>query len=90
MPKRMYCNGCSKQPHELDEYVDEARYEYSEDLADDDPRWNDLPTEQQNLKTDEWAWYNEGTTNWENGHYLCTECYIKAGMPSSRYGWKAP
>ena len=24
---------------------------------------------------------NEGTYNRENGHFLCTDCYIKAGMP---------
>jgi hypothetical protein len=33
---------------------------------------------------------NEGTYNPENGHFCCTNCYIKIGMPSSREGWKAP
>lgn len=33
---------------------------------------------------------NEGTLNRENGHFLCTTCYIKAGMPSSPQGWKCP
>jgi hypothetical protein len=32
----------------------------------------------------------EGTYNPENGHFLCTPCYNKAGMPSSPRGWKAP
>lgn len=32
----------------------------------------------------------EGTYNPYNGHFLCTACYIKAGMPSSPKGWKAP
>lgn len=32
----------------------------------------------------------EGTYNTENGHFLCTPCYIKAGMPSSPEGWVAP
>jgi hypothetical protein len=32
----------------------------------------------------------EGTYNPENGHFLCTPCYAKAGMPSSPRGWVAP
>ena len=32
----------------------------------------------------------EGTFNRHNGHFLCPACYIKAGMPFSPGGWKAP
>ena len=32
----------------------------------------------------------EDTFNIENGHFLCNECYIKNGMPSSKYGWVCP
>jgi len=32
----------------------------------------------------------EGTLNRQNGHFLCTSCYIKAGQPSSPWGWTAP
>lgn len=37
----------------------------------------------------------EGTYNHENGHFLCTPCYIDAGMPANHYagpgsGWVAP
>lgn len=32
----------------------------------------------------------EGTLNRRNGHFLCDECYIRAGQPSSPNGWKAP
>jgi len=32
----------------------------------------------------------EGTLNQANGHFLCTTCYIEAGMPSSPQGWIAP
>lgn len=32
----------------------------------------------------------EGTYNRTNGHFLCTSCYINAGMPSSPTGWVAP
>jgi hypothetical protein len=34
--------------------------------------------------------FEEGTYNPDNGHFLCDECYIKAGMPSAPEGWKAP
>lgn len=35
----------------------------------------------------------EGTLNPENGHFLCTPCYIKAGMPANHHpqpNWVAP
>lgn len=32
----------------------------------------------------------EGTLNRQNGHFLCTPCYEKAGQPSSPRGWVAP
>ncbi len=39
---------------------------------------------------EQYIWAEEGTLNRENGHFLCTECYIKAGQPSSPQGWTAP
>jgi len=32
----------------------------------------------------------EGTYNPANGHFLCTPCYVEAGMPSSSHGWVCP
>lgn len=34
----------------------------------------------------------EGTLNSENGHFACSECYIKLGMPVRKDGhrWTAP
>lgn len=32
----------------------------------------------------------EGTYNHNNGHFLCTLCYIRYGMPSNPWGWVAP
>lgn len=32
----------------------------------------------------------EVTFNPHNGHFLCTACYVLAGMPSSPRGWMAP
>lgn len=42
------------------------------------------------LSPDEYVKSEEGTYNRENGHFLCTVCYINAGSPSSPSGWKAP
>lgn len=39
---------------------------------------------------DEYVEEEEGTLNPENGHFLCTPCYVKAGMPSAPGGWVAP
>lgn len=55
----------------------------------DDPYLVEL-AEEEGSTPDEYVRYNEGTYNPENGHYLCDTCYIKAGMPSSPYGWVAP
>ena len=32
----------------------------------------------------------EGTYNPDNGHFVCTPCYLDMGAPSSRKGWRAP
>ena len=32
----------------------------------------------------------EGTLNPTNLHFLCDDCYIKAGQPSSPTGWVCP
>lgn len=32
----------------------------------------------------------EGTYNRSNGHFLCDDCYIKIGCPSSPTGWVCP
>jgi len=33
---------------------------------------------------------NEGTYNKQNGHFACTDCYIRFGMPTRPGGWVAP
>lgn len=38
----------------------------------------------------EYVFIEEGTYNATNGHFLCDECYIKAGQPSGPGGWVAP
>jgi hypothetical protein len=71
----LICVGCNKRPNELAEYVSAASEAHS-GVAD--------------MTADDYVWQEEGTLNRENGHFLCTNCYIKAGMPSSRRGWVAP
>jgi hypothetical protein len=48
------------------------------------------PARENEVTPDEYVAAEEGTYNRENGHFLCTECYIKAGMPSSPRGWVCP
>ncbi len=42
------------------------------------------------MTPDEYVAHEEGTYNPSNGHFLCTICYIKAGMPSAKGGWVTP
>ena len=42
------------------------------------------------MKPSDYVWAEEGTLNPDNGHFVCTEDYIKRGMPSAPGGWKAP
>jgi hypothetical protein len=45
----------------------------------------------EDISPNEYVWREEGTLNRSNGHFLCTDCYIKQGMPVAPYpGWTAP
>ena len=79
MALEIRCNGCKKVPEDIGEYV---HYAKAENAYADSPNEYITPTQ--------YVQDQEGTYNPENGHFLCTECYINAGMPSSRWGWKAP
>lgn len=49
--------------------------------------------EEEGMTPDEYVRELEGTYNHNNGHFLCTACYIEAGMPSAPVGhpgWIAP
>lgn len=59
------CQGCKKQPNEIDEYIEAA--------AD------------RGMSAAAFVRVEEGTYNSANGHFLCTDCYIKAGMPALSY-----
>lgn len=70
------CQGCGKYPEEL------ACYRVA--IFDELGR---APTDQE---VREYVLREEGTLNPANNHFLCDECYIAAGMPSSSLGWKCP
>jgi len=45
------------------------------------------------ISPDQYVKEEEGTYNPSNGHFLCTDCYINAGMPANPHpqpGWVAP
>lgn len=42
------------------------------------------------MDVDTYVQRDEGTYNPENGHFLCTSCYIAVGQPSSPRGWQCP
>lgn len=48
--------------------------------------------EENDMTVEDFVREEEGTYNPTNGHFLCTDCYIKAGMPSLPYPqtWVAP
>lgn len=56
----------------------------------DDIREFATEAEHDGITADEWVRENEGSYNPDNGHFLCTECYVKRGAPSSHEGWRAP
>lgn len=58
---------------------------WADDMAEyDDPRHGT------GLSRAEYVRQEEGTYNPDNGHFLCDQCYIDAGMPSSPSGWRCP
>jgi hypothetical protein len=71
------CILCGKRPEEIQEYVDQAAHENVQHPLED-------------VTPSQWCAENEGTYNPANGHFACTEDYIKLGMPSAPGGWKAP
>lgn len=42
------------------------------------------------MTPDDYVRAEEGTYNPISGHFACTDCYIRLGMPTAPSGWKAP
>lgn len=76
-PEDPICIGCARRPTEILMYVEAAQG--SEDAPPPSPEAIRLYVIQE-----------EGTYNRRNGHFLCDECYIRNGMPSSDRGWVCP
>ena len=41
------------------------------------------------ITPDEYVRLEEGTFNPDTGRFLCSECYVAAGMPTLPGGWRA-
>jgi hypothetical protein len=72
------CGGCRRRPFQIPEYVEAATAELG---SDPDPTPEEI---------DAWLRVSEGTFNPATNRYLCTECFLRAGMPVSPQGWKCP
>jgi hypothetical protein len=84
---------CGRTAVEVGEYHSyaEERYNYYVDKAvSNTPHWSELTDEAKATEVNRYVRNEEGTYNQDNGHFLCTDCYIKAGMPSSSLGWVCP
>lgn len=86
-PEDPICVGCATRPSETSEYD----YLIGDEM--EVPRF--LPNGEHRVLTLEEARREacireEGTLNPENGHYLCNDCYIRNGQPSSSRGWVCP
>jgi len=69
------CIGCNKVPSDIEEYIEAAK--------ENGPGHGMTPEVYVRLE--------EGTYNPENGHFLCTDCYIARGMPTApSIRWVAP
>lgn len=79
-----------KSPHPMPYYGPPARCTGCNRTPDQIPIYVDLAEVEEMAGAEDYVWHEEGTLNRENGHFLCDECYIKAGMPSSPGGWIAP
>lgn len=66
-----------------------------------DPRCNRTPdqiseyisaAEAEGITPEDYVMASEGTYNRDNGHFLCTECYIAVGQPTggSYMRWVCP
>jgi prepilin-type N-terminal cleavage/methylation domain-containing protein len=67
-------------------------YEAPQEDSDELEEFIEMVGEDGYISADDAVKEEEGTYNHENGHFLCTDCYIAAGMPSKPYPqkWVAP
>ena len=75
-PKDPICVGCARRPPEIPAYR-WAAMEHEDDIVTD-------------ADVTVYVIREDGTFNRKNGHFLCDECYIRNGQPSSERGWVCP
>lgn len=80
-PLHPFDPSCRRYASEM-EYLDTFIFESPEDEEENGPVTPEM--REKYIRTE------EGTYNRLNGHFLCDDCYIKAGMPSGPAGWKCP
>jgi hypothetical protein len=68
---------CKRVPAEIHEYVMRTEVAPGYDTAE-------------YKSADDVVWFDEGTLNRRTGMFLCTQCYIEVGQPSSSSGWTVP
>jgi hypothetical protein len=49
-----------------------------------------MAADDEGMTPEQYVREEEGTFNSENGHFLCTSCYVAVGCPSTSRGWVAP
>lgn len=59
---------------------------------DEIPEYVDMASTIEDMTPKEFVLEEEGTLNTTNGHFMCTDCYIKNGQPSKPFPdrWVAP
>lgn len=74
-PLEPWCPGCER---------------FAKDMVELNPYCDEVLGRNMREKRANYVRIEEGTYNPVNGHFLCDDCYIKAGQPSSPNGWKCP
>ena len=70
------CIGCNRAPSDLEEYIEASK---------------EARAGGEEITPEQYVKLEEGTYNPENGHFLCTDCYIEKGMPTApSIRWVAP
>lgn len=93
---KLLCAGCGRKPEQIAEYRWAAIAEYLAEIQvaeDADTQiWEDLTEAEQTEDIRDYVATEEGTLNIHTGAFLCTECYIIAGTPTSQRpeGWTVP
>jgi hypothetical protein len=62
-------------------------FEYRQAMREDEDDGPDFFSDEE---VEDYVRWSEGTYNSTNGHFACTSCYVRMGMPTAAGGWKAP